>query len=108
MNKRRLCMKCPRIESRVKELESKASELKNINEIPKTAREPKKVSNIKKDSDDLPHKKSKPKNYKNCVIKFRAQARKTVQRGINIRQKKRHYSNSNVSFLATHFKNLSP
>ena len=70
-------MKCPRIESRVKELESKASELKNINEIPKTAREPKKVSNIKKDSDDHPPKKSEPKKNKDFMLKFRAEARKT-------------------------------
>lgn len=76
------------LESKVRELESK-DELKDIKESPKTAQEPFKNSNMKKDSDDIPLKKSEPKKNKDSVFRFGAEARKTVSDRIESQEKER-------------------
>ena len=97
------------LESKVRELESKDSNLKDIKEVPKTAKEPIKNSYMKKDSDDMSLKKSEPKKIKDSVFKFGAEARKTVSDSIKSNEKeKKKKKNSNVSFVTTHVRNFPP
>ena len=85
---REMSQKIGKLEDKVKELESRESELKTIKEVSKTAKDPKKI-NIKKDSDDLPQKKSELKKNKYYVIKFGAETRKTISDTIKAQEKEK-------------------